>query len=128
MTRRKKIWYAASVILVVRLAKGRQSSFPVWENVYLINAPDEESAKKRAEELGRAEQQDLELNGRHARLEFGGVRKLISCASDPASSNESTVVKLYDGVEASYSSFLVRGERALKALASGGRVSIVYEE
>lgn len=130
MKQTRQFWYAASVILVFRLKTGRQRSFPVWENVYLIEAGNDAEARQRAEELGRAEtaQEGIELNGKPAELVFGGVRKVVSCAADPAVPGESMVSKLYDGVEATYSSLVVKSRADLEKLIKGKPVTVVYEE
>ncbi|XXF79109.1 DUF4288 domain-containing protein [Myxococcaceae bacterium GXIMD 01537] len=130
MGRARAIWYAASVILYFRLKKGRQRHFPVWENVYLIKARGAAEARERAEALGRSEtaQEGIELNGKPAELVFGGVRKLVSCAADPSVPGESTVTKLYDGVEATYSTFVAKSRADLEKLIKGESVSAVYEE
>lgn len=122
-------WYSASVILVFKLKRRKQANLPVWENVYLIKADSVAAARKRAEALGRAEasQEGLELNGKPARLVFGGVRKVISCAADPALPGDSTVTSIHDGVEATFSSFLVK-KADLKKLIRGDAVKVLYEE
>ena len=37
-------WYAAHIILAVRLKEQKQKRFPVWENVILIEAKTEAEA------------------------------------------------------------------------------------
>ena len=130
MRRPRRSWYAASVIMYVRLKSGRQRTFPVDENVFLVSARSFEDARERAEELGRAAegQEGLRWNGRPAEMVFGGVRKVVSCAADPAVPGESEVIKLYDGVEATYSSFLVKGRSELEALIQGKPAAVLYED
>lgn len=130
MSRQKKIWYAASVIMFVRLEKGRQRRFPVHENIFLIAARSVDEARKRAEELGRAEEEPrgLEWNGRPAAMLFGGVRKIVSCSANPAVPGPSEVTKLSDGVEATYSTFLVKSRKELTALIQGRATALIYEE
>jgi len=114
-----KIWYAASVLLAFKLERGKQARLPVWENVYLIQANSPAEARKRAEALGRAEagQEVVELEGKPARVVFAGVRKILTCAANPARPGPSTVSKLHDGMEAN-----------LRKLVRGEAVSVVYEE
>ncbi|CAM3526387.1 DUF4288 domain-containing protein [Corallococcus soli] len=130
MKRKQRLWYAASVVLFFRRTTGRQRTFPVWENVYLIEASNDEEARQRAEALGRAEagQEGLKLNGKPAELVFGGVRKVVSCAANPAVPGKSTVAKLYDGIEATYSTFVVQSRKDLEKLIQGEPVSVLYEE
>jgi hypothetical protein len=112
----------------------RQATFVVWENVYLILARSPREAAKKAELLGRAEcveQGALRVNGKQARLAFGGVRKVISCAANPMAKDgalTSNVPHLYSGVEATFSQFLVRGRKKLRSLIAGRPTSIDYEE
>lgn len=130
MKRQKTAWYAASVIMYIQLKEGRQRSFPVHENVFLIAARSFDEARIRAEELGRAEEshKGLTLNGRPAVMLFGGVRKVVSCTANPAVPGPSEVTKLYDGVEATYSGFLVKSRKELTALIEGRPAALIYEE
>lgn len=64
-------WYAASAIILFEYEDGIQNDFPVWENVYLIEANDDESAMYKAIQYGKAEEGNdsgsLEVNGRKAK-------------------------------------------------------------
>ncbi len=130
MSRARRLWYAASVVLFFRRKAGRQRSFPVWENVYLIKAGSHDEARQRAEALGRANagQDGIELNGKPVELVYGGVRKVVTCAANPALPGESTVTKFHDGVEATYSSFVVKSKADLEKLINGKQVEIQYDE
>jgi hypothetical protein len=130
MMSEKKRWCAASVILVVQFKSGRQRTFPVWENVYLIAARSTEEARRRAEALGRAEEnlEGLTWKGKPAKMVFGGVRKVVFCAADPAVRGGHAVTKLYDGVELTYSSMMLKSAADLDALIRGKPVTVVYEE
>jgi hypothetical protein len=122
------------VVLYFKLKRRVQATFLVWENVYLVSAKTRDSARRRAEALGRAEcdaNDSLTVNGEPAALVFGGIRKLVSCAADPdalGSERSSSVAVLQDGVEATYSTFLVRGARRLKTLIQGKPTAVKYEE
>jgi hypothetical protein len=74
------------------------------------------------------EDESLTINGRPARLVFGGVRKLISCAAAPESPGPSTAETIEDGVEATYSFLVVSSRRELDALIKGEPVQVLYEE
>jgi hypothetical protein len=117
-------WYAAHVVLYFEFREGPQDEFPVMENVYLIHAATEEEAFARAEKRGRSvcveDDESLTVNGRPARLVFGGVRKLISCDTDAET--------LEDGVEATYSFLVVSSRQQLDALSKGEPVPVLYEE
>jgi len=122
-------WYAASLIFVFRVRKGKQEHFPVWENVYLIEARSDHDAWKKAEELGRTERIDdesLTVDDQPASLQFGGVRKLVTIQNPfPASPNAEVPS---DRSEITYSTFTLNSEEDLKQLVTGGSVTLVYEE
>lgn len=124
-------WYAAHVVLYHEYREGPQEEFPVMENVYLIHAATDDDASARAEHRGRSDcvdDESLTINGRPARLVFGGVRKLISCATAPEKPGPSTVETLEDGVEATYSFMVVSSRQELDALINGEPVPVLYEE
>jgi hypothetical protein len=124
-------WYAAHVVLYYELREGPQEEFSVMENVYLIHAGTDDEAFARAEKRGRSdcvEDESLTVNGRSARLVFGGVRKLISCAASPEKPGPSTVETLEDGVEATYSFLVVSSRQELDSLIKGEPVNVLYEE
>jgi hypothetical protein len=76
-------WYAAHLVLYVKLKAGAQRPFPVWENIVLLRARSEEEALAKAEQRGRAEAGDddgtFRWNGKPAEWVFAGVRKLTLC-------------------------------------------------
>lgn len=124
-------WYAASVILFVRLKSGRQRVYPVWENVYLVRAASPQAAYAEAEKRGRADaapDETMRWKGKPAEFVFGGIRKLLECSPDPALPGEATVTKVHSGVEATYSSFLVKSRTDLEKLINGKPVTVLYEE
>jgi hypothetical protein len=124
-------WYAAHVVLYHEFREGPQEEYPVMENVYLVHAGTEDEAFAKAEKRGRSdcvEDESLTVNGRPARLVFGGVRKLISCAAAPESPGPSTVETIEDGVEATYSFLVVSSRKELDALIKGEPVQVLYEE
>ena len=125
----KAKWFAASVILFVRLLRPRKGRIPFFENVYLVRASTFAAAKRRAVALGRAEEQGgIRWLGRNAELVFGGVRKVVTCSADPSRSGESEVARLYDGVEATYSFMSVKNAAGLRTLIRGDAVDVRYEE
>ena len=94
-------WYAAHIVMLVRFKQGQQRRVPAWENVVLIQAADERSAIAKAEAIGAAECGDgdgsFRWAGKPATWEFGGVRRLCSCAltgDRPASGDEITYHEL----------------------------------
>ena len=51
-------WFAAHLIMSVKLKGKRQRRFPVWENIVVIEADSEEQAFRKAEHRGRLEEGD----------------------------------------------------------------------
>lgn len=124
-------WFAASVVMYFRLKDEPQAEFYVWENVYLIDAPDAAVARAKAEALGKLEEGDddgsLKLNGKPAEQVFGGVRKVLTCAPSLLSDSIDNA-RLEDGTEATYSAFTVSNRQDLEAFIRGEPVRVVYEE
>lgn len=122
-------WYAVHVIMFFKVKRGKQQVFPVWENIYLVNAKGPAQAKRRGEALGRAEEEDgLTWEGKPVTMVFGGIRKVMSCAADPTRPGPSDVKKLYDGVEATFNAYAVASRKDLNALIAGKNARVVYEE
>ena len=124
-------WFAASVVMYFRLKDEPQDAFHVWENVYLVDAPDGAQARAKAEALGRLEEGDddgtLRFNDKPAEQVFGGVRKVLACApSLTGQAVDNSVVE--DGMEATYSTFTVGSREDLEAFIRGESVQVVYEE
>jgi len=116
-------WYAASVIMFTRFKDGKQDSYPVYENIILIEAMDENEAFEKSKCRGKADEGDFEgtycYENRPAELVFFGVRKIIAC--------EDSDRQPADGTEVSYSEFLVSSNDALEKLIIGDSVEITYE-
>lgn len=132
--RRRGLWFAAHVVLYFDERRRRQATFVAWENVYLIFARNVRQAAKKAEQLGRAEcveDAGLTVNGRPARMVFGGVRKVLWCAANPAAQDGLLVPQvpvMYSGVEATFSEFVVRGRKQLRALIAGRPTRLDYRD
>lgn len=117
-------WYAAHVIMVTRFKDGKQDKFPIWENVILVSAGSPQEAEKKAIRRAREDEGDSSgtytYEGRAATWVVAGIRKLIECQDGencPA-----------DGTEITYSVFEADNEDIVEQLASGGSVTIRYEE
>ncbi|MBI4347949.1 MAG: hypothetical protein HY553_13915 [Elusimicrobia bacterium] len=110
-------------MLYTKLKRGKQTSFPVWQNVYLIQASTPAAALKKAARLGRANSGDsggsYTYGNEPARIVFGGVRSVIEC--------DNSAARPRDGTEVSYLELEVRGLQALKRLISDETVQIVYK-
>src|SRR5258707_15486137 len=119
-------WFSAHAILYVRFKEGGQSEYPVWENVYLIEAPSSEAALDAARTRAREDEGDssgsFTWNRRPAEWVFAGVRKLISVSHVGSGSQPR------HGDEVTYSEHVVASMEAVRQLAEGQPVEVRYEE
>lgn len=99
-------WYAAHVVMVFEHRPRRATNLEGWENVFLIRAATPAAARKRAIALGRADEGDIEIDGKPGRCAFAGVRKLVTCLVDHTG-------ELRDGDEATYSTVRFSNRREL---------------
>ncbi|MBB5204874.1 hypothetical protein HNQ51_002193 [Inhella inkyongensis] len=121
--------YCSHAIFYFKLLEAAQDSFLVHENIYLIEAEDEETAARLAVDLAKAnedtsEDGHLELNEQKAAYLFAGIRKIIEVASSPMPINAAGLV----GLELSYSQFEVDTLDQVLALARGDMVEVLYRE
>ena len=117
-------WYAAHLILYVKLKDHAQRNYPIWENIVLIKARSEEEAFAKAEARGKEEEGDdggtFRWAGKPARWVFAGVRKLTLC--------EDAEKRPDDGTEVSYTELEVDSEQAVRKLVRGQSVAVTYKE
>jgi hypothetical protein len=117
-------WYAAHIVMSVKFRDGNQDSYPLWENIVLLEAPSDEEAKSKAVQQGRESEGDsngsFRWNDRPATWVFAGVRKIIAC-EDPSD-------RPGDGIEITYSEMVVDSQEALEKLVKGEPVVVRYEE
>ena len=113
-------WFAAHVIMYVAFKDGAQETYPVWENVILVEADTEDAGFAKAEVYARQTEGDDEgtfrCGERPASWVFAGVRKLVRCDSDLEPPGE--------GTEVTYSDIVVDTLDAVRDLAAGRRVSL----
>jgi hypothetical protein len=125
-------WYAAHLILYTKFDDGIQNSYPVWENVVMIEAASSDEAYDRADRKGAAEaassvSSGYTYDGRPATFVFAGVRKLNECLEyfDPVHLTLGGSEE--DGTEVTYSSFIVDTEKSLQKLVENEDVALIYE-
>lgn len=117
-------WFAAHVIMAVKLKDRVQTRFPVWENILLIEAESGAEAFATAEEYGRREEGDddgtFHWDGQPAAWVFAGVRKLTECAllGDRPES----------GTEVTYTEMELESEADVADLAAGEPVRVRYND
>ena len=113
-------WYAAHLIMYVKLKAGEQKRFTVWENVVLLRAASDEEALAKAERRAREDEGDddgsFRWGGHPATWVFAGVRKLVTCA-DPD-------VRPDDGMEITYIEMELPSLNSVRRLAQGHEVTV----
>jgi hypothetical protein len=118
-------WYAAHAIMYFRFRDGKQDYFPVWENVYLIEAPAGiDPLTAAVDRAKRDEDHDstLQCDDRPAEMVFAGIRKIITVAHEREDDTLSA------GDELTYAKFLVQSEEEFRRLVSGESVPVEYQE
>jgi hypothetical protein len=122
-------WYAAHIILLTKFLDGVQDSYPVWENVVLINAATSDEAYAMADKKGEAESSvgSHTHDGRPAIWVYAGTRKLNECLEcfDPEE-RASGGMEEY-GTEVTYSSFVLPDEDAMQKMLANRDVTVLYE-
>ncbi len=113
-------WYAAHLIMYVKLKDRRQHRFPVWENIVLVKAPSEDQAFAKAETRGRSDAGDDDGTFRWgdspAEWVFAGVRKLTLC--------QDAGKRPGDGTEVSFTEMELGSLEAIHKLLSGEPLSV----
>ena len=114
-------WYAAHVLMLVRLKKKRQTHFPAWENIILIQADSEDEAFQKAGKRGRQDAGDDDSSfhwGKEpAEWVFAGVRKVTSCQDEnkrPGDGTELTFLEMEFASQAA-----IQKIQSLKGFVSG---------
>jgi hypothetical protein len=113
-------WYAAHILMYVRLKDRTQDHYPLWENIVLVKAESEEDAFVKAEKRGREDEGDddgsFRWAGEPATFVFAGVRKLTTCEDHDKRPN--------DGTEVSFLEMQVDSKEAIEKLLNGEPVSV----
>jgi len=121
--------YCAHAIFYYELKFEKQESYLVHENVYLIQANDDESALTEAIKIAK-ENEDinddnhLELNKKPVRYRFSGIRKLITVSN--YDKTDRNIIE--NGMELTYSELEVDNLNQVKELSSGAFVDVLYRE
>ena len=125
-------WYAAHIILLTKFLDGVQDSYPIWENVVLINAETSDEAYAIADKKGEAEAETPGSGGhtygsRPAVWVYMGTRKLNECLEyfDPEESASGGMEEY--GTEVTYSSFVLPDEDAMQKMLANRDVTVLYE-
>lgn len=118
-------WYAVHISMLVSFKDGRQDSFPVWENICLVNATDRSEARSKAEKLARDEYEgdddgSFTWNERPATWVFSGVRRLIECVDSDLPPKE--------GTEVTYLEFDIGTRNEYDRYISGQDAELIYRK
>lgn len=121
-------WYAASIIMGMKLVGEEKYPIRVYENVVLFEGDKKDvlnKAKTYAEKEARAND-DLRIEGKSAKMVYVGIRKLINISNpEPLDIDKDQPV---DGTEITYSEFEILDEDSLRLLAQGEAVTLTYIE
>jgi uncharacterized protein DUF4288 len=117
-------WFAAHTVMDVRFKDGRQDSYPVWENVLLIEATDGDDAYANAVARAQTDEGDsqgsMTWDSRPAEWVLAGIRKVISVTHHATG--------LGSGDEITYSEFLIQHRADLDRFVNGEQISVCYVE
>ncbi len=119
-------WFGVSVIVSIRLKRGKQAKIPVFENIILVEAKTPKEAAKKAAKKAKAEAKiddGLTLNDKPAYYSFDGIRKVVN-VSNPVHLDLDKH-RPVSGTEISYSEFVV-SPADIKKLVAGKELKILY--
>lgn len=119
-------WFGVSVIVSIRLTRGKQAKIPVFENIILVEARTPKEAAKKAAKQAKAAtkiEDGLTLNNKPAYYSFDGVRKVVN-VSNPVHLDLDQH-RPVTGTEITYSEFVVNRDD-IKKLVAGKEVKILY--
>ncbi len=126
-------WYAAHIIMMVKLKEALQQKYPIWENIIIVQAQTVDEAWEKATHFGKVEEGDsfgtFTWDGKPATWVFAGIRKLVEC--EPSVEQDVEVFSratLSDGTEITYSQLEFESEEALQKFIKGEPVHVLYEK
>ena len=119
------MWYAAHAVMLIRIKDGEQTEFPIWENIFLIEAATPEEAQQKAEVRALEDESEADntdtWDGRPSRFEFLGLRKLMQCFSDEEQPG--------DGTEVSHNKITFADREQLDKFVAGEQARLtIYDE
>lgn len=117
-------WYSAHIITYVKFLDEDQDTYPIWENVILVNARTLDEAHEIAETEGReiaSINDQMTWEDKQPVLEFAGVRKVTELRN----LSHATGTPAHC-TEVSYSKLEALDEKTLRDFATGMAVNIRY--
>jgi hypothetical protein len=120
------IWFAASIVSVIKYNNSEQLEYPVFEDVYLFSAENKnELDSKISERLSIINAAgECTYNGHAATQVCLGVRKIRSIYNEPPLDIDNAPPA--DGTELTHSFFLVNSIEDAQNMADGKRVKVTY--
>ena len=115
-------WFAAHCVSYVKFLDGEpQDRYQLEENIVLVQAEGFDEAKKLGIEIGKScyAHGELTADGRPAKYEFIGVRKVIEVSAIATLPAPSPEWRPGSGAELSYSTYATRDEASMRAFARG---------
>jgi len=117
-------WYAAHIVMSLRLKSGVQDSFPIWENIVLLEASSTKEAVRSAEAHGHSaagdDQGTLTWDRKPAEWRFAGVRKILKCEEEDEQPS--------GGTEITFSEYILEDDESIGSFVSGDRTTLVCDE
>ncbi len=124
------MWYAAHAVMLIRLNSGEQTEFPIWENIFLIEATTPKEAHAKAEARAREDEthdqnrdhpfKGLTLSDEPAEFKFLGLRKLMQCFSDEEQPG--------DGTEISHNQITFADRAQLEKFVAGDQAQLTIDD
>ncbi len=112
--------------MYIKFKDGNQDSYPIWENVLLIEADTPEEAQEKAIKVAKSDEGDSENSlkwaDRPATWVFAGLRKLLTVAHPDADETK------FDGAEITFSEFEIEDKESFQRYIDGKDVTIKYYE
>ena len=118
-------WFVASIVSAIRLTEGEQSSFPVYEDFYLIEAGDQEELDLKIGEILKTIDAagGCTLDGKAATQKCVGIRKIRSIYN--SLSNDVDRHPPRDGSELTHSFYLAKSFDDVEAFSRGEAISLL---
>ncbi|GAC1541726.1 MAG: hypothetical protein NVS3B10_06250 [Polyangiales bacterium] len=127
-------WFSAHCVSYVKFDDGEQDTYPVEENVLLIEAADPEAAASAARAIAEEnyDGDEVDWDGRPGVYVFAGVRKVVGCEDAASIERPSTAAaapwRPGHGTELTYAYLELDGEEELAQLLAGEGVVASIDE
>lgn len=114
-------WFAAHAIMYFKITRPTKGPIPVWENILLVRARNEEFAARAAAKVAKQSEGNsggqLEMGGRAGSLVFAGIRVVRRLMES----------NLTSGGEVGYVELTAKNLSAVRALAAGKEAQVTCD-